>query len=386
MLSRLQVDRLLRSGDLVLEYDLDPSAITGELMGENARVDPDSTDLKSTKTYSANYFGNRLSFTLGPLVLSHTHASWPGRSLYQNRPGVFDLRQSGGAFTIQPGESITVNTIEYIALGKKLGAITLPRLTHATAGIVLSASYVDPYWNGIMVFHMVNLSGEPFRLTIGEKIGACHFYEVDQTDLNDEFRVRFSQKSHHYGQRWREILAGDSDPFPMRKRPAPTESRFASAFGWARTNVKRIVLAFGGATAVTAIVGGIFMLGQVSSELDELRALPDKSNQQEEKIQDIITDLNNTKSKSTEGRVSVSFAVGQTVTSVTVPVAIKAGESPTGVLTETQSTTGQYRSEGEISSVQPGTTEVTVVVTRSSADTTDAGVQVYYVVGLSENE
>jgi dUTPase len=220
---------------------------------------------------SDRFFGNRLSVTLGPLVLSHTFRSKPGHKQFRGLPNVYDMRQSGGRYLLSAGESVTVNTIESVQLDARLGALTFPRLSLATVGVVLAPSYIDPGWSGVLVFQIANHSRQPVELKIGEKIGATHFYRVDKTDLRaSELSAAFATKSHHYGQSWDKILSEDSDPFPQRKTGVAHRNLVLTAVHAIKGHWKQVAATL----SLGAVVAGLVTVGTAWTEISAIRMLP----------------------------------------------------------------------------------------------------------------
>lgn len=220
MLTEDRVAEFISAGRIELSYHWNPGRTPPELL-ERPEVVPSDSDSPAARAFREGFFGDRLRLTMGPLVLSHRYARMRGRSNFRDLPGVFDLRESENRLEVRPGESITINTIENVALDGSLGAITLPRLTHATAGLVLSPSYIDPFWRGVLVLNVANHTGKRVEIQFGERIAQTFFYELDGEPLPEGFRNAFAQKSHHYGLDWKRIEDG-GNPFPLRKGAIPS--------------------------------------------------------------------------------------------------------------------------------------------------------------------
>jgi dUTPase len=320
MLSEAEVMERLRSGQVRVTYAFDPLTDPPQRLPSDSSVDPNENTARATQIFQQAFFGDRLGLTLGPLVLSHRYAWKRDRRRYKGRSGVFDLRLTDGRIRIQPGESITVNSNEQVALGSHTGAITLPRLSHGTAGLVLSASYIDPYWDGILVLQMVNLAARPFELAFGEKFAVTRFYDIQGPPLPIELRTRFAQKSHHYGLSWERILSSDADPFPLRKQPAPSLIRAAD---WTPL---QLLSRFGrpflaGGVSIVVVVSALLYLGQLQNQLNglsELRRDQDAEARQLQQISSANTDLQIQRPRT--GTVTISIPAGGDVAQVQVPI------------------------------------------------------------------
>jgi dUTPase len=311
----------LRSGEVEISYSFDPFTTPPEPLPPNSAVEPDNAESRATKIFERAFFGDRLGLTLGPLVLSHKYGWTRGRRRYKGRSGVFDLRETQQKIQIQPGESITVNSNEKVALGSHTGAITLPRLSHATAGLVLSPSYIDPYWNGILVLQMVNLSSRPFELTFGEKFAITRFYDLQGNPLPAHFRTRFAEKSHHYGLSWERVLTSDADPFPLRKQPVPsllnrsdwTARELASRYGKA--------LSVAG-VSVAVLVTALLSIGRLQDRLDMLADLRQRQEAQTEQLQKATSELRELSQRQPRvGVATVMFPAGKDSAKLKVPLA-----------------------------------------------------------------
>jgi len=276
----------ISSGEVGIIYSFDPFTSLPETILPGVSVDPSKPQSRATEIFERLFFGDRLSLTLGPLVLSHTYGWRRGRRRYKGRPGIFDLRESNGKIIIQPGESVTVNSNEQVTLGGHTAALTLARLSHATAGLVLAASYIDPHWDGLLVLQMTNCSSRPFELSFGEKFAVTRFYDVTGS-LPPDFQRHFARKSHHYGLSWDRILASDADPFPLRKQPVPGVLRSSD---W---TIKEIAgryvkeLAVGGFTL--AVIGsGLIYVGRLQDQLSQLTNLESQQAKQGAVLQQVI--------------------------------------------------------------------------------------------------
>jgi dUTPase len=264
MLAESRLLELMASGEFRLTYHWDPRQQPPDQLAV-PEVSADDAAQPAAQAFRTAFFGDRLGLTLGPLVMSHRYAKLRGRKNFRDMAGVFDLRETDNRIELRPGESVTVNTIENVTLGGSLAAVTLPRLTHATAGLVLSPSYIDPHWQGVLVLHLVNLAGHRLELRFGERIAVTRIYEIAGPPLDDQFRARFAEKSHHFGLSWARVLNG-ADPFPLRKGPPPTRLRPEAIAGATRKTAA--ALAAGGFTLLF-FLGLIYQYGRLSNRVDE---------------------------------------------------------------------------------------------------------------------
>jgi dUTPase len=261
----------LSAGDISISYEYD-ILDTPSRLKDAATVDPHDPAALGTRIFQRHFFGDRLGLTLGPIVVSDKFNRLPGRVLFKGRPGHFDLSQSDGQIEIMPGESLGVHSIEYVRIGAKVAAYILPRLTLATAGLVVMPTYIDPYWEGILQLYITNFSTRPYSLKFGERIAICRFYEVKGADENPEVKSQFAQKSHHYGLNWRRILDSDADVQPRRKRHVPVavyRERLRAKAALFLTNWHN----FFGLAAGAALITTIFVYANFQSKAGQIDAL-----------------------------------------------------------------------------------------------------------------
>lgn len=324
MLTREALLQRISSGEVGITYSFDPFANPPEQISDDATVDPSNPHMRATEIFERLFFGDRLSLTLGPLVLSHTYGWRRGRRRYKGRPGIFDLRESDGKIIIQPRESITVNSNEQVTLGGHTAALTLARLSHATAGLVVAASYIDPCWDGLLVLQITNCSSRPFELSFGEKFAVTMFYDVSGS-LPPDFQRQFARKSHHYGLSWERILASDADPFPLRKQPVPGVLRSSD---W---TIKEIVgryikeLAVGGLT-LAVLAAGLVYVGRLQDGLNQLANLQEQQTRQAAQLQQVVQAEEQLSSQRPfSGIITTSISSGNLTTQVQVPLPALSG-------------------------------------------------------------
>lgn len=365
MLSKSEVSALIEAESIGISYAFDPSHSDDSHVESPLDV---RTDSRGREIFDQNFFGNRLGITLGPLVYSHNYGRRRGRANFKERKSVFDLRRTDGKVLLQPGENITVNSIESIRLGAKWGAITLPRLTHATVGVVLSASYIDPLWDGVLVFHIVNHGRLPIELKLGEKIGACHFYEVASTALDASGTRSFANKSHHYAQNWEKIIVHDADPFPQKKKshfPA-RDQKIVVVKQFVKTWAPKAVAAIG----VVSILGGLLWLG---AAINEFRELPAQ-----------VRELQEQNLSAQERTVTVLISGGTTSTTQDLNVQ-QEDASPLLVFGSPRVANSGVTTDANFITNEEGDKQVRLVTTVDAPSDTDRSFDVSYVI-VFENE
>lgn len=354
------VNERLQTEEIKISFDLDPRAASATLWPESKFVDPKEVDADLYKFYSAAFFGDRLGLHLGPIVRSHTYAKLSGRVQFKHQDYHFDLRATNNQFEIMPGESVTVNTLEYIALKGTVAATILPRLTLATSGLEVIPSYIDPWWQGILQLCITNVSAFPHTLTIGEKIAVCRFYEVTPPASNNT--DAFAVKSHHYGHNWRRVLTTDEVTNPIRKKAIPLKARVFN-LKIALTNALAQVNVIFGATFGVLAIGAIVSWASFQSKaerLDDLtKAQQDLSNTQKSQS-DAIRTL--TENSVMAGRQTIDLSPGSTTGSITITLPRKVrNDSDVWVSLNNESTASVKAFLHQDKSL---TDQLTIVVTR----------------------
>ncbi|WP_082383533.1 hypothetical protein [Frigoribacterium sp. RIT-PI-h] len=367
MLSKTEVEQAIRRGEIRLTYTSGLENISETEYMTNG-VDPGQVDSLAGKAFGQNFSGNRLSLTLGPLVYSHNYKRKWGRKKYKDTPRVFDLRSSKNTVIVQPGESMTVNTAEEVEFDKHIGGLTFPRLTHATAGLVLSASYIDPLWSGLLVLELANLSDSPIELRIGEKIGALHFYRVDNTSLSQNDKDVFQSKSHHFGLTWQGILRDGREPFPFKKRPSPANT-LRQVRTWATAHLPTIIT--GG--FVLALFTGTFWLGQTSQDVAEALRASETVPSLEARVEKVE------KSQPLAGTITVVIPAGQTT--ATANQELETGNRKSTILTSLNQGYADVEARANVSSgTEPSRTKISVQLTVPEASLLDRPVPVNFVI------
>ena len=164
-----------------------------------------------------NLYSDRLKLTMGPIVKVLSSKPVSPKYRYKGTSDCFDLRKSDNKYVINPGESIILLTNEKIRLNGKYVCLILPRISLSDVGLVVSTAYVDPYYEGLMRLHLINLSDNPYEIKTLEPIAQCFFFEMTNNVL-EKYKDNFPQKSVFFGQTWQEVLSTEREPFPTKKK------------------------------------------------------------------------------------------------------------------------------------------------------------------------
>lgn len=291
----------INDGHIVIKY-ADLSSESNNESGEEQSVNFAIEDSFANKCFRKNYFGDRLSLCLGPLVYSHTYSRKLGRKLFRSTPHCFDLRKTNGTIVLEPKETIIVETIENIHVDHTIAAFILPRLSLANSGIMVSPAYIDPNWSGILQLHIENQSNRKYELKIGEKIAICRFYQIEN-DKNRDDVTKFAAKSFHYGLSWEAIFSGEKSPFPLRKmevKSSPVQATIKAGISYVIKHWQGIF----GMAMIPLIIAIISWINSIENELSSIPTLTTEVNYVSESISDIQASLPKV------GKTQINFPIG----------------------------------------------------------------------------
>jgi deoxycytidine triphosphate deaminase len=278
MIARTKIEALIKAGEIGISYTFAPVKDRSfEYLGQEKFVKLEDPESPATKLFQQNYFNDRLTVTLGPVVMSHDYRYGRKRPPFKNYENCTDIRTSDNRIEIYPRETISVSTNERIKLKALLGGFVLPRLKLADSGLLYTASYIDPWWDGILQAVIVNATDDYQELHLGDPIATCFFFFV-QGEVPENIQEEFEKKSHHYGQNWPAILEMDRNPFPRVVKPVPKEGlqtiTDSVSRWWSRTTA-RIPPIFLNIATVLAIIGAVYWAGTTQGTLSRLEKSQD---------------------------------------------------------------------------------------------------------------
>lgn len=253
MLSKQAVVNLISDGIIGISYSF--SDIDGNVKqySDEQFVQPGDLQAVGTKMFERNFKADRLSITMGAVVVSHSVKRHKGRVNFRSKPYNFDLLQTNNEIEILPNETISICSNERIRIQGNYGAYILPRLTSADAGLFYFPSYIDPYWDGLMQAVLHNFSTDPIRIRICERLAICRFYEL-QGIVDEDFKKTFPATTHHFGQNWPGIFDGSREPVRRGKEPSHRVSR------WDLSQATKTTVTFLKNNFTTLLTGGLIVI------------------------------------------------------------------------------------------------------------------------------
>lgn len=160
---------------------------------------------------------SRMAVTLGTLVKPVSHARWvPWRQRFAGHSGIVDLRKCANGWALLPGQSAIVFSNEQVQLGPGVCALIVGRVSNYNNGLVVTTSYLDSGWQGLIKLHVINTSRRSVRLRLGMDIARLFF---EQTPGATEDTRAVAEQGSHYGSTWSHIHSEGADPFPHKPEP-----------------------------------------------------------------------------------------------------------------------------------------------------------------------
>ena len=143
--------------------------------------------------------GHKIRLHVGFLVRTLSDTRWISpKVLYNKRDGIVDLRKlEEHKYVLQPKESVIIFTSEYVKTGSDYFGLILSRVSLEETGLLISYSYIDPNWDGILQLVVTNTSETPKLMQEHCEIANLILFRMDRP------AERVVQKHNgHYGVSW----------------------------------------------------------------------------------------------------------------------------------------------------------------------------------------
>lgn len=160
--------------------------------------------------------GHKIRLHVGFLVRTLSDKRWINpKVLYNKRDGIVDLRKlEEHKYALQPKESVIIFTNEVVKLGADYFGLLLSRVSLEETGLIVSQSYIDPNWEGVLQLVVTNNSETPKLLQEHCEIANLVLFKMDQP-----VKERSQKRNDHYAVTWKTIC--DNPMYPKwqdRKR------------------------------------------------------------------------------------------------------------------------------------------------------------------------
>lgn len=153
--------------------------------------------------------GHKIRLHVGFLLRTLSDKRWlDPRHLYNGRDGIIDLRKlEGHKYALQPKESVLLFTNEAVKLGSEYFGLLLSRVSLEETGLIVSQSYIDPNWEGVLQLVVTNNSETPKLLQEHCEIANLIIFKMEERANGTS-----QKKNDHYGVTW-EIIC-DNPIYP----------------------------------------------------------------------------------------------------------------------------------------------------------------------------
>lgn len=153
--------------------------------------------------------GYKIRLHVGFLARTLSEKKWIyPKYLYNNRDGIIDLRcLKERKYKLLPGESVILYTNEAISLGPNYFGIVFSRVSLEEIGLVVSPSYIDPNWTGILQLIVTNNSEGILLLQEHCEIANLVIFKMDVRE-NDTINNR----DNYYSVTWETICENPTFP------------------------------------------------------------------------------------------------------------------------------------------------------------------------------
>ncbi|HGD8548599.1 TPA: hypothetical protein ACNE4D_002216 [Escherichia coli] len=263
-------------------------------------VKNDLINLKNSTTKK----GVRFPLTLGPVVKRY-NKKVSKKVRFKGKPYLQDLRYGDNTLLLEPYETVSILSNEYVETDSETGALIFPRLSLADVGVALIPTYVDPFWKGILQMTLVNNTRKTVKIKLGESIGVIFFNKADEA-LSEDYENSFPTNSHHFGQTWEKIIDQDAEPFLNKKTHADINLR--EHINIALQEYKGAILK---SISLTAIISVIFAGGYNYNQLLELKKSVDAFKEQKHTPYTGVTQLTiNKDDKNAHAIIDINIKTG----------------------------------------------------------------------------
>jgi deoxycytidine triphosphate deaminase len=241
LLSDAAIREALTRGRFRLRYAFLPDA-DGQWQHQPDPVD--ASESAGAEQFERALASSRIGLTLGPLLKPlRTSERVARRSRFAETKSIVDLRPQGRTWRLAPGESAVAFSTEWLAVAHDLAGLIVSRVSTYNAGLVVTASFVDNNWQGLIKLHLSNHSGRTLHLQQGDEVARLFLFNTADASTRDDARFE-----SHYGTHWPGILEDRADPFPVgphrRGRSAGDLARNANAFFTQYAGTTLLMVAF----------------------------------------------------------------------------------------------------------------------------------------------
>ncbi len=120
-----------------------------------------------------------------------------GEKYLSHMTGKIENLREGDKLIIKPGETVNIESLEYIGLPQDITALITSRTDLVMKGLSQMSTHIDPGFHGKLFQTLVNLSNRDIMLNYGDPIAHVTFFKVSgaKPQLRYKRRPRLGQKS-----------------------------------------------------------------------------------------------------------------------------------------------------------------------------------------------
>lgn len=221
VLSNIGLKEALNNRDII---------ITEYTWANNKANETPSKPISKDFDYSKLKGGHKIRLHVGFLARTLSKKKWINpKHLYNNRDGIIDLRcLNERKYNLLPGESVLIYTNEVVTLGSCYFGIIFSRVSLEEKGLVVSDSYIDPNWSGVLQLIVTNDSESPLLLQEHCEIANLVIFKMDNAENEN-----VNNRNEHYGVTWETISENPSYPkWDDRKRSIFSRIRHTFRTHW----------------------------------------------------------------------------------------------------------------------------------------------------------
>lgn len=161
--------------------------------------DPIPKDLQSDDLENSH----KIKLHVGYVLRTLSDKKWiDPKSLFNEHDGIVDLRSlKNRQYKLLPGETVLIFTNEVLEFGADYFGLALSRVSHEETGLIVSSTYVDPNWMGVLQLVITNRSETPQLLQ-----EYCEIANLIIFKMSAPAAIPKGDKNGHYGLKW-EIIS-----------------------------------------------------------------------------------------------------------------------------------------------------------------------------------
>lgn len=238
-----------------------------------------------------NLRDNRLILTVGKIARVVSQKTVPKKFKYGNSKKILDLEGDAREYFLRPNESVIIFTNEWLYLDNETSMFVFSKVANYVNGLIVTASFVDPQWKGLIQLMLTNHSCEYRSIKIGDPVASAFFMKtIGTATAIGESSAEFVKHNKIF---WSELRNNKFDPFEQEKVEDNTPPEYVFKKHFTFDNFKRNVIPI---LNISALLGIITFSISIYLELQEYK----KTKQEVGKITNLEKKVNHLEIKEIE--------------------------------------------------------------------------------------